>query len=62
MVSAALMAICGSLFAQFNFFSEREKGVAPVLHGLGGEGKSALALAYAIMFIVLYMALLIVTD
>lgn len=31
-------------------FAEREKGIVPVLHGLGGEGKSALAVAYAHAF------------
>lgn len=32
------------------YFTEGEKGLVPVLHGLAGEGKSALALAYAHAF------------
>ncbi len=31
-------------------FAERETGLVPVLHGLGGEGKSSLAFAYAHAF------------
>lgn len=44
---------CGRIYELKNIrqcFAERESGIVPVLYGLGGEGKSTLAFAYAHAF------------